>query len=95
MKVARWVLRGATLGNRCRLLDKGISTEALKAFLPKAAYQLQRQKITATANIGHHASIAVLKKLGFELLGEKEDVFGPYWEFEFTYDEAANEKQMA
>ncbi|WP_373433239.1 GNAT family N-acetyltransferase [Vibrio anguillarum] len=74
---------------------KGIATEALKAFLPKAAYQLQRQKITATANIGHHASIAVLKKLGFELLGQKEDVFGPYWEFEFTYDEAANEKQMA
>ncbi|MDW1966572.1 hypothetical protein R7P66_20525, partial [Vibrio sp. Vb0587] len=28
VKVARWVLRGATLGNRCRLLDINLSPKA-------------------------------------------------------------------
>ncbi|NGZ13232.1 GNAT family N-acetyltransferase [Vibrio aestuarianus] len=73
---------------------KGIATEALKAFVPTACHQLQLSRLKAMVNIDHRASIEVLKKIGFTLKGEKEDIFGPYFVFEFTSDVAVNERLM-
>ncbi|MCC5517369.1 hypothetical protein BCT65_009920 [Vibrio splendidus] len=43
MKVARTVLRGAALGNKCRLLDKNELNEAALRLLPD--YQLTLFKV--------------------------------------------------
>ena len=65
---------------------RGIASEALQAFFPKAIRDLQLDHVVATANIDHEPSISILKKLGFKLQGTKSDTFGPYYEFHFTSD---------
>ncbi|WP_428772166.1 GNAT family N-acetyltransferase [Vibrio sp.] len=62
---------------------QGYGSEALCAFFPKAVRELGLSRVTATANRHHVASIAILQKLGFELVSEKRDIYGPYLEFEF------------
>ncbi len=74
---------------------KGLATEALKAFLPKACRELGLNKVTATVNCGHQASIAVLEKLGFTKISESKDLYGPYFEMEFTSDAVAGESSAA
>ncbi|CAE6910460.1 COG1670 Acetyltransferases [Vibrio sp. B1FLJ16] len=74
---------------------KGLATEALKAFLPKACRELGLHKITATVNCGHLASLAVLEKLGFIKIRESKDLYGPYFEMEFTNDAVAGESSAA
>ncbi len=44
MKVARWVLRGTTLGNRCRLLD---TFELESAMGKNSAYEGFGHKVSA------------------------------------------------
>ncbi|MCK6265339.1 GNAT family N-acetyltransferase [Vibrio sp. ZSDE26] len=82
------------------ILDKaywgeGLATEALKAFLPKAYRELSLNKVIATANTHHTASIKLLKKLGFQQVGENQDFHGPYYEYELTSDVVASESSMA
>ncbi len=74
---------------------KGLATEALKAFVPKACRELGLYKVTATVNCGHQASLAVLEKLGFIKTKESKDLYGPYFEMEFTYDEVVGESSAA
>ncbi|MFM2589174.1 GNAT family N-acetyltransferase [Vibrio sp. TBV020] len=68
---------------------RGIASEALQAFFPKALRDLNISKVIATANVGHEPSIRILTKLGFVLNAHKEDTFGPYGEYLFTSDVAA------
>ncbi len=74
---------------------KGLATEALKAFLPKACRELGLSKVTATVNCGQKASLAVLEKLGFIKTGESKDLYGPYFELEFTCDAVVGESTAA
>ncbi|MGC9460314.1 GNAT family N-acetyltransferase [Vibrio genomosp. F10] len=74
---------------------KGLASEALKAFIPKAYRELSLQKVVATANTHHIASIKLLEKLGFQKVGENQDFHGPYYEYELTADVVANENSMA
>ncbi len=62
----------------------------LKAFFSKAVRDLNLTRVSATANIGHIASIRILSKLGFELCGQNRDAFGPYNEYVFTSDEVVD-----
>ncbi|MBY7796548.1 GNAT family N-acetyltransferase [Vibrio fluvialis] len=68
---------------------QGLASEALLAFFPKMCQRLGLEKVVATANLQHYASIAILHKLGFHLLGTNEDVFGPYYEFAWLKEETA------
>ncbi len=68
---------------------EGIATEVLKAFFPKALKELGIDRVSATANTHHQASIQLLKKLGFEQTKTSKDLYGPYYEFEFTSDVVA------
>ncbi len=74
---------------------KGLATEALKAFLPKAFRELGLTKVTATVNCGHEASLSVLEKLGFIKISESKDLYGPYFEMEFTNDAVVGESSAA
>ncbi|KGY09270.1 GNAT family N-acetyltransferase [Vibrio sinaloensis] len=65
---------------------KGIATEVLAAFFPKAVRDLNLTQVSATSNVEHHASIKLLTKLGFQFSAHKRDTFGPYDEFVFTSD---------
>ncbi|MCA2014495.1 GNAT family N-acetyltransferase [Vibrio tritonius] len=62
---------------------KGLATEALKAYFPHVCQQLNLTHVSATANIGHDASIAILRKLGFTMVGVDEDDFGQFYRFEW------------
>lgn len=73
---------------------KGIASEALQAFLPKAVRDLRLERVIATSNIDHDASIKILKKLGFELQGQKSDTFGPYYEYLFTSDVVVGSREV-
>lgn len=44
VKVARWVLRGTTLGNRCRLLDKG-DLSNYEGFLPSCQHGIRAIRV--------------------------------------------------
>ncbi|NOH78954.1 GNAT family N-acetyltransferase [Vibrio sp. RE86] len=66
---------------------RGIASEVLHAFFPKALRDLNLTHVYATANVGHEASISILQRLGFILNAHKKDTFGPYMEFVFTSDE--------
>lgn len=74
---------------------KGLATEALKAFFPKARRELGLDKVTATVNCDHQASLAVLKKLGFVKTRQSKDLYGPYFEMEFTNDGEVDESSAA
>lgn len=74
---------------------KGLATEALKAFFPKACRELELHKVKANVNSNHQASMAVLEKLGFVKTRESKDLFGPYFEMEFTSDVAVGESSAA
>jgi RimJ/RimL family protein N-acetyltransferase len=65
---------------------RGIASEVLQAFFPKALRDLNISKVIATANVGHEPSIRILNKLGFVLNAHKTDTFGPYDEYLFTSD---------
>ncbi|WPC73361.1 GNAT family N-acetyltransferase [Vibrio porteresiae] len=62
---------------------QGLASEALKAYFPHICQQLNLTHVKATANIGHEASIAILRKLGFTMAGIDEDDFGPFYCFEW------------
>lgn len=68
---------------------RGIASEVVQAFFSKATRDLNLERVIATANVDHEASIRILKKLGFVLNAHKQDTFGPYDEFAFTSDVAA------
>lgn len=68
---------------------RGIASEVLQAFFPKAVRDLSLTHVVATANVDHDASTQLLSKLGFDLVSRKSDTFGPYNEFLFTSDEVA------
>ncbi|WP_394241962.1 GNAT family N-acetyltransferase [Vibrio astriarenae] len=68
---------------------QGLATEALQAFFPKALQHLGLKQVKASVNIGHTASLKLLAKLGFEVLGQNQDEFGPYYELQFCTDSAA------
>lgn len=70
---------------------KGLGTEAVKAFFSRACWELNLETVKATANTHHTASLSILNKLGFALVGEHEDTFGPFFEFVFTSDVEADE----
>ncbi len=74
---------------------KGIGSEALKAFFPKAVYECQLERVSASVNTQHVASIKLLHKLGFELQGQQTDSFGPFYDYVFTADVAASENLRA
>ncbi|EJG1561953.1 GNAT family N-acetyltransferase [Vibrio parahaemolyticus] len=74
---------------------QGFATEALKAFIPKACRELGLYKVKANVHSHHKASIAVLKKLGFVTTRESKDLYGPYFEMEFTSDVAVGESSAA
>ncbi len=74
---------------------KGLATEALKAFLPKACHELGLNTVTATVNCGQQASLVVLEKLGFVKTKESKDLYGPYFELEFTNDAVVGESSAA
>lgn len=69
---------------------QGIATETLKAFFPKACRELKLDKVIATANVGHTPSIKLLKKLGFQQVGERRDLHGPYLEFMYNAEQATS-----
>ncbi|ROV59897.1 N-acetyltransferase [Vibrio ponticus] len=73
---------------------QGIATEALGAFFTKAMRDLNLVSVRATANVDHFASIRILEKLGFEKKGLNSDAYGPFYEFQFTSDEAVNENEL-
>lgn len=74
---------------------KGLATEALTAFFPKACRELGLQRVTANVNSGHYASLAVLEKLGFVKMKESKDLYGPYFEMVFINDEVVGESSAA
>lgn len=65
---------------------RGIASEVLQAFFPKAVRDYNLEKVSATANDGHEPSVRLLDKLGFKHSARKRDTFGPYDEFTFTSD---------
>ncbi|MEZ8099901.1 GNAT family N-acetyltransferase [Vibrio bivalvicida] len=65
---------------------RGIASEVLQAFFPKAVRDLNLEQVLATANVGHEPSVRILTKLGFQLNAHKKDTFGPYDEYVFTSD---------
>nr|WP_228481397.1 GNAT family N-acetyltransferase [Vibrio fluminensis] len=73
---------------------KGIATEALGAFFSKATRDLNLHSVKATANVDHFASICLLEKLGFVKKGLNSDAYGPFYEFQFTSDEAVDESEL-
>lgn len=73
---------------------QGIAFESLKAFFGKAVRDLNLHQVKATSTIEHQASIQLLDKLGFEFKGQYDDDFGPYYEYQFTYDEVADETSL-
>lgn len=74
---------------------KGIASEALAAFFPKAVRDLNLTHVVATSNVGHEASIKLLNKLGFQFTAHKRDTFGPYDEFLFTSDAAEDQTWLS
>ncbi|WP_159653728.1 GNAT family N-acetyltransferase [Vibrio atypicus] len=74
---------------------KGIGSEALVAFFPKAVRDLNLTHVMATSNIDHQPSIKILNKLGFEFSAHKRDTFGPYDEFLFTSDAAVGQSWLS
>ncbi len=72
---------------------KGIASEALAAFWPWACDELGLGQAVATVNTGHHASMALLRGLGFAECGQGEDEFGPYLEFSYQPGRPAVENQ--
>ena len=74
---------------------KGLATEALKAFFPKACREFGLSEVTANVNSSHHASLALLKKLGFVVTRESKDLYGPYFEMTFTSDAVVGESSAA
>ncbi|GAK24231.1 LOW QUALITY PROTEIN: acetyltransferase [Vibrio sp. JCM 19052] len=74
---------------------KGLATEALKAFSRKRAVSLGYTKSKQNVNSHHKASMAVLEKLGFTKTRESKDLYGPYFEMEFTSDVAVGESSAA
>ncbi len=62
---------------------QGFAKEALKAYFPKAVKDLKLNKVVATSNTHHQASIRLLKALAFEQVGESSDSFGPFYKFQF------------
>jgi RimJ/RimL family protein N-acetyltransferase len=74
---------------------KGLATEALTAFFPKAYRELGLQRVTANVSSGHFASLAVLEKLGFVKMKESKDLYGPYFEMIFINDGAVGESSAA
>ncbi|UPQ87296.1 GNAT family N-acetyltransferase [Vibrio sinaloensis] len=74
---------------------RGLASEVLLAFFPKAVRDLNLTRVTATANVDHQPSIRILSKLGFELRALKQDTFGPYNEYLFTSDVAVNQPSLA
>ncbi|GAK86977.1 N-acetylglutamate synthase [Vibrio ponticus] len=73
---------------------QGIASEALGAFFSKALRDLNLNSVKATANVDHVASIRLLEKLGFEKKGLNSDMYGPFYQFQFTSDEAVNENAL-
>ncbi|WP_456296077.1 GNAT family N-acetyltransferase [Vibrio sp. AK197] len=74
---------------------RGIASEALKAFFPKALYECQLETVSATVNVNHQASIRILHKLGFMNSAQRSDSFGPFYEYVFRADAAINETRQA
>ncbi|MEZ8825814.1 GNAT family N-acetyltransferase [Vibrio amylolyticus] len=74
---------------------KGLASEALKAFIPKAYRELSLNKVIATANTHHVASIKLLEKSGFHRVGQSHDIHGPYYEYQLTSDVVAGESSLA
>ncbi|MEL7291760.1 MAG: GNAT family N-acetyltransferase [Pseudomonadota bacterium] len=74
---------------------RGLASEVLLAFFPKAVRDLNLTRVRATANIDHQPSIRILSKLGFHLCALKQDTFGPYNEYLFTSDVVANQPSLA
>lgn len=73
---------------------KGIATETLKAFVPKAIHELRLATVTAKVKSSHLAAIAVLKKLGFREISQLQ--YNPAWiEMCFTSDEVAGKSSAA
>lgn len=74
---------------------QGIAYEALRAFFTKAVRDLRLPQINATSKVGHVASIRLLEKLGFELIGQKCDDFGPYNQYRFISDDFRSDDYLA
>jgi len=74
---------------------RGIASEVMQAFFPKAVRDLNLTKVIATANVGHEPSVRILEKLGFTLTAHKQDTFGPYDEYLFTSDVAEAQPSLA
>ncbi|MDF2155549.1 GNAT family N-acetyltransferase [Vibrio sp. CAU 1672] len=74
---------------------RGLATEALKAFFPKACRELGLERVRANVNVNHQAAIAVLEKLGFSKSKEYKDLYGPYYELEFTSGAVVGESSAA
>lgn len=74
---------------------RGIASEVMQAFFPKAVRDLNLTKVIATANVGHESSVRILAKLGFTLTAHKQDTFGPYDEYLFTSDVAEAQPSLA
>ncbi|MEF1291534.1 GNAT family N-acetyltransferase [Vibrio sp. M260118] len=74
---------------------RGIASEVMQAFFPKAVRDLNLTKVIATANVGHEPSVRILEKLGFTLTAHKRDTFGPYDEYLFTSDVAEAQPSLA
>ncbi|EHA1125209.1 GNAT family N-acetyltransferase [Vibrio navarrensis] len=73
---------------------QGIATETLKAFLPKAVYDLQLDQVTAWVKPSNKAAIALLSKLGFyrqPQSGQREEA----WQMLFTSDVVAGKSSAA
>lgn len=73
---------------------KGLASEALKAFFPKALRERQIEKVIASVNLHHAPCLRLLQKLGFVIREEKQDGFGPYYELEFTSDAVVDESSL-
>lgn len=60
---------------------KGFMTEALGALLPYFVNQLGLERITADVDPGNDASIELLMKFGFRIIGRRENTFqiGNQW----------------
>ncbi|NVD06090.1 GNAT family N-acetyltransferase [Vibrio sp. JPW-9-11-11] len=65
---------------------RGLASEVLLAFFPKALRDLNLTRVTATANTDHQPSMRILTKLGFHWRASKQDTFGPYNQYLFTSD---------
>ncbi|MFA0440751.1 hypothetical protein BCU70_13830 [Vibrio sp. 10N.286.49.C2] len=65
--------------------NKGIATEVLQRFIPTACSELGVRRLTANVDVGHHSSIHLLEKFGFELSGQYTNDHGPYLAFTTTF----------